>query len=1653
LQDLDVRALEEDFLKKPEDRDHLLFKVLNTIQKNLTEDYADKYLIEDFKNFTAMKVVEAEDKPDTVVFTLKQQNKEIDINVFDLIFSQSISYNDFIDLVNDVTSVMAKTYDAEKLGDLAEIRSKAIAEHNRVVQTWDKILSYNTLAIDKEVFMNQPGATPKLYEIFSDPVINAVRKRLTITNSIYKVNETNEIPFNTFLNVSYAKNYKNKIQEFYNTATSAVTSGTGYAPFITFKDSEGNDLFKIKTTNKDNQLRSLETLNLLTLIELSKGIDPNVKADDAKLIIRNVFFKDVKDVRGLAQQTRLDAYKKLETKAVAELEAYKNDANNVGRSNYKFVLTRFQNQAEVYRKLQVEYKDIHSKLGINPKTDEGFELFYKELLTDDNGETAESFFNNIIDTDSDKYVPGENGKGEIGLVRRAEVKTIQNKGEGIPLINNLLINHVFGKNSNVVRNKVLQRVQLDQSFDVIFKSTWESELRQRVEDMRKTMTTEELINNKVPLNEKDLLTYITNYKEKTIPIITEDGRAVIVIPDNKWSLKTMDEDRQTYKQILNGSKTNYDVLDVSILSETKYKEIEAIKNNNKDYANIDVYKVEDSVEFLPKFINVQSSINRTIGSIAKGWLSDLDLITKHSNPEKVIEDLNIFYKNLYSNKNLSGFVPVYKFYNEGIDLYNTTQFKETEQEALFNVVFYEFFEGFDYSNLEIAKLGPIFLQGKYLTKEYDINNLEKDVDPLDVAEYKKIKVWSKIVASLKNVKDKYENNIHIKNLDYYNIMGEKHLNKLERLYNIVNDLLTYVETTRNKAYTELIPIIREHIDNAQPKIVTISNVRNQLTAHNILNKPLTKGLSDTFDNMFDFKKRKELLDKFEVNAKNNLEKQQYYLNDLNNVIQEGAKNNKKIKDRVKNKNISIARIVSLKDLFIDFEQDKLGAKELYDKLKKYVPVQDVTKRVFKKIAENIFKNNPSGYKNADRIADNLMYGYVLKSYLVSIRQYMDRYPGDYFAQEAYMNYYEMLKRVIDISERQGIDKLDSYSLSLYKQALNLKKEVTDLPNKAKKYKFNKKHLKYISNDTQHLVYTKFKDAGEIVDLVNNAKNIEDNIDEITIDTYIVDYVKGKFGYELNDREKINLIEAAGTVIDAASGYLYAFKDEEIYTPRTSLVFNDLNKLESIKLELKNKGFSDTQIKDIIRLGSKGSNDQLVVSSSDEDFLKVFTDKDLIRKNFYREEIKEAAKKEQPKLENKLSYRKIFEINRINLLENSEEFFKYFRKVIRPKDTTPKKAINAWDALGISEDEVMSLIKKDGYNDIEHFINSHVNIKTKETKENFYKANLLMLFINYHKEKFIREQLKTDNNPEISNEDIKKAFELEAIKAKANNIKLQTISINDLLGYGTSLTTGAKFQLNKGFENIRYIRSTNAFINDRLSNIILDDENLKAFDEYDIFYKGIYFKDNNVETIVRRHARNSYKHLYRDYNAGFVGEKTYELMQLTKDAIVDIAVENNSPSWQVASGKVVYNDLRKVWHDLIKEIKLDYVDREFIKVREIDAGIKTLMSSKESINFFINVYDKLVFDAKTEYIKNNGKVLDSTEQFKTDEVLVEEFNSVIKNALDQIKLFSEKNQSFIIFNDDNIKAIFGFVWTARYSDSKKLTMDLSSFINKQIQKRC
>jgi len=571
LQDLDVRALEEDFLKKPEDRDHLLFKVLNTIQKNLTEDYADKYLIEDFKNFTAMKVVEAQDKPDTIVFTLKQQNKEIDVNVFDLVFSHSISYNDFIDVVNDVTSVMAKTYDAKQLGDLAEIRSKAIAEFNRVVQTWDTILSYNTLAIDEEVFMRQPGATPTLYKIFSNPVINAVRKRLTITNSIYKVNETNEIPFNTFLNVSYAKNYKNKIQEFYNTATNAVSSGTGYAPFIAFKDSEGNDLFKIRTTNKENQLRSLETLNLLALIELSKGVDPNVKAEDAKLIIRNVFFKDVKDVRGLAQQTRLDAYKKLETKAVAELEAYKNDANNVGRNNYKFVLTAFQNRAEVYRKLQVEYKDIHSKLGINPKTNEGFELFYKELLTNDNGETAESFFNNIIDTDSDKYVLGEKGNGETGLVRRAEVKTIQNKGEGIPLINNLLINYVFGKNNNTVRNKVLERVQLDQSFDVLFKSTWELELRKKVEDMRKNMSAEELINNKVPLNEKDLLTYITNYKEKTIPIITEGGRAIVVVPDDKWSLKTMNEDRETYKQILNGSKTNYDVLDVYILSETKYK--------------------------------------------------------------------------------------------------------------------------------------------------------------------------------------------------------------------------------------------------------------------------------------------------------------------------------------------------------------------------------------------------------------------------------------------------------------------------------------------------------------------------------------------------------------------------------------------------------------------------------------------------------------------------------------------------------------------------------------------------------------------------------------------------------------------------------------------------------------------------------------------------------------------------------------------------------------------------------------------------------------------------------------------------------------------------------------------------------------------------
>jgi len=122
---------------------------------------------------------------------------------------------------------------------------------------------------------------------------------------------------------------------------------------------------------------------------------------------------------------------------------------------------------------------------------------------------------------------------------------------------------------------------------------------------------------------------------------------------------------------------------------------------------------------------------------------------------------------------------------------------------------------------------------------------------MTVADLKDKNVWDKIVKSLEAVKSRYENNINIKDLSYYNIMDEKHLNKLERFYNIVNDLLTHVESTQNKAYTELVPIIKEHIENAQPKIVTISNVRNQLTAHELLSKPLTEKLSDAFGNMFE----------------------------------------------------------------------------------------------------------------------------------------------------------------------------------------------------------------------------------------------------------------------------------------------------------------------------------------------------------------------------------------------------------------------------------------------------------------------------------------------------------------------------------------------------------------------------------------------------------------------------------------------------------------------------------------------------------------------------------------------------------------------------------------------------------------------------------
>lgn len=1634
--------------KNPDEYNHVFFRILHLVKDYYTEDYASKTILNDFNGFNNMNFNKNGDL--IIEYKTDSMKQPINYTVFDLLFIHGISRSDFNNLLSTIQQRMAVSNDAKIVGETV---AAARVEFENVINEFGLFITHNALTIDKEIFMRQEGATKEMYELFTDPVVNELRKRLNLTTSIMEVEEGNDIDFNKFYDKRF-RTYGIYIQDNLNKTAEDIEKSKTPEQFIKFfgydKNNKKVEMFKINMFDADGKLRNRNTVLLLTLLELSKQKDNDLKIitpentkqsayinpEQIKTVIRSVFFKDIKAVAGKASNTDIAEYEEKLSNAKEELETHK--GNNKNTTYYKRTLNNLENRVKIFEDIIKEAKKINATIDINPSTDEGFNIVYNRMLNDQN--LAEAYFNNRIDTNADRYVMGEVSKDNYRLVRKTDVLDSQRVDQGIPKLNNYLINYVFGNNDAVFNKRVKERLNNDPAW---------LDIKQRY-----------FIPGQDPL-----------------PIVTKEGTVIFVVPDNQWSFKGQEDLATLIKRLANNDYKEYDVYEVVILSETKYKEINTLKENyvknKQDYPTVDTFKVDPTKPIFPEFINIQGSKNSLLNSLVDGWLQDIDLISTVKNSQDKLNLLREFYKTLYSKNNLKGLVPVYKDYNEGVNLFNTDTFKRMQKDAELNLMFYDFYEAIDSEKFDLEYVGTEFFKAKYIDKNYKLDNIENDpeLNPMIVTQLKEQKIWNKVVDALRYMQSEYGHK-DLKLINFNNTFNQESITNLIRLKNMVTRLVKFTERTNQKVYNRILPILKEHLKNELSEDVTIDYIVRQLSINDAHSSNITKDIVDILENPFSAKNTDEVLNIFEKVGKetselglSNFVIQQYYLSRNHKQMKEARENHKRIRKILKEGNLNYLNYTSIRGLYRDFSDGKISGDELYTRLKDYVPLDDKTIASFTEVANKIWQANPGadGYTSSERIAQHLIYNYVIKSYLVSIKQFMDRNIAGFANQQNAISYISYLKNIKSSLEAPG-PALSPYE----KQVIKDVNDIIELnpPEKKIRYKHNDEHFTYRGNSTDEMYSYSLGNVQDLKKSIENKKRIiSDKEDAPTIDENIVEYIFNKFGVALDDKDAVEVIKNAGQVLLNTSKYLYGKTDnKKLYIESFKEIQLTTDSLNDLKKKMLEDGYNEAQIEVIIALGKrtdyKNSKVIVPVSFTAEEVKKIFSNEKIERKtDAYIESVynirRDKNKVKTIKKQSQLDFKETINVNSIDLLQKSPRFLEYFRNVIRNKsdETSTELIYKVLSNFGINRDEAQGLLEQ-RYNSIEHFLNAHAKRNQELTKsKDIHKAILLMQFVNYHKRKFIELDLKKTN---LNKESIRDVLDYELIREKSNTKNIQTININEIFGDGNSMTNSINFYLNRGFNILNQINPRVTFINDRLNNIILDESNIKDNPEYNAQDRGIYFKDNNIKLVTSGIQSNIYEPYFKDSDAGFIGSRNYELLLMRKEFVSDMIAESTSKTWEVGSASKIYNDIRRVWTKLLERLKTNFISEEFIRVRDVTTSIQTLKGNKLYANFFVKYYNDLVTTSRNKYLIDNRKAK-YTEgplkgQLKGTDVLLAEFNLGLQNDIEAIKQLAIDNNKLVELDDQSIKAILGFIYTQRFETSnynKQMSKELSKYATEQL----
>lgn len=1327
---------------------------------------------------------------------------------------------------------------------------------------------------------------------------------------------------------------------------------------------------KISWIDPQGKRRDVPTMLLLAMLHT-----PSIRESDRKTLIQQLFFYDVNAAEGRASNTNIDEYKRrlaFAEKRYAEGVATQRDAKQ---------LRLLEGRIRMYKDMIAHFLAIQKEMTFDPRNN--FKEFYAKLKADD--DYAATIFNSVYDTDADNKVLVKTPNGWRIFLKR----DVENADKGIPKLNDYLVRHVIGKGAPASKEVV-------------------EKLAKEVAWGRFTASNARIEN------------------------IISSGEAVIVVPDDQWKNLNTDESRELAVALINKAYEGETVDDVFILSETKYKEIQALtkafEKDGKPYPTMDHYVLKPGAVPLPEAINVKS---RQV--VVDAYIKDLMHLSSISNPAERLKELKEYYalREQYTIVRAS--------YNEGVSLYNTDTWKRLQQSAQRNLMLYEFYDLLGTDDLNFGFIAEHFFNGAFFVKGFDVKKLV-DNEPDLFARLRLMNIKGKsadvvVVDAIEAMQAKYGDSVD-PNLNYHQTFTMADTNELLRLQGMVMDVVRNLEKTNRVVQQQLKPLIEKELERQMDAEDVAVYVGQELAVHEQFGEDFYNELAADFERPLahadTLSKFSNIAHRYYGNNSTALEVQQYYVGLVHDIYKTAQSNHRKIIKKNENSNLNFAAFKKLVDLFNTFEADpNFTGVMLREQLKTIIKIDDATDKYLTGLANKIWATGKAtAVKSAEELKNFIVYQYVLRSALVSIRQHISRYTDFYGG---------MLGAANATQAEQMLKDLEPEYHAYVKEYLDYVTDKANTDSNPARYKFSEEVLLYKGMQRSRLsnFYT---------------PNIQEYYKTPRISDYFLAFMEKQWGYVPDVDDVAGITNNISKVLDTVMDYLYKSTSSAAVSVPLPKLPEKFTSMEDIKKDMRAKGLSEAAISLAFKL-QKFAKAYFLTPEEIEAFKNRELDNETF--NAYINAITKARKENRTladiKVRKSYGVKETIARNRIDVLERSPQFFEYLIQIIGGNDA---------NYVGASFDDIAKVFRKYGvnelilnqllsreFNDVNHFMNAVGASYSSDTPEAMQAVALLSMFVNYHKIQYIRK-----NYPGIewSNAaELEKVFSDEHIQDRSNMRLVQNIDITGVFESGSAVHNNVSFAVARDFNLIRKINHTVNYMNDRLGNLIV--ENKPRHNKYNVEYTPIVFADNPIVKLAQEFQGMYYDALFRESESGLAGQRAYQLLLERSATVVHMIAENNAQSYdQVGAYNKEYLSINEHFTkvQMILQGK-NFRPYQFIRVRDVNGAIKLITNrgGRELVGYYIAYYEDQYKKAESAYVDQTARTVEERDKAR------EEFKREHGKQFSELEKLFNGSTKLVLLDNKQLRAIIGLIMTQRFESEefhKNLESELSAYAAKQLK---